>query len=230
VQHFNTAHFGTAPNHVNNFHAGTAFNHGFGTAHGGTVHAGNWGGRNWAWNGGWNRGWNGGWGWNNGWGWNRGWGWWWPLSWLFWNPGLYGYGYPGWWAAYPYYASYYPYADYDYGYAAPPAGYSGDLGYNNAMPVPQVADASAHLQVIVPVPDAVLWFNGYQASMTGLTRLFDTPPLQPGGDYSYSIKAAWSQNGQVMTAERVVRLTPGANVVIDFTQPAPAPPLPTIAH
>jgi len=168
---------------------------------------GGWGGGYTGWNGGWNGGRYGGW--------NR-------LGYFFNYPGLW--GYPGWGLAYPYYDYYYPYADYGYGQdVVPPAGYYGGIAADNAVPVPQVADVSGHVDVVVPDPNAVLWFNGYQTSTTGTTRHFDTPALQPGRDYTYTVKATWLQGGQPTSAERVVHLTAGSRRVVDFTQMLPLP-------
>jgi uncharacterized protein (TIGR03000 family) len=210
VAHNNTIHANTF--HANTFHGTT----------------GAWAGRNFGWNGGWNGGWNRGW---NG-GWNRGW-WGWRNGNNFWGglffgfPGLW--GSPFWGAAYPYYDYYYP--DYGYGYAiAPQAGYFSDFANDNVVPVPQVANLRAHIDVVVPDPNAVLMFNGYQTSSVGPTRQFDTPDLQPGTDYTYTIRAMWFQGGQPMSAERMVRVRAGSQAVVDFTQPPQQEPLPNFVQ
>jgi len=206
----NTAHFNTA-NHVNAIRPGIAANRAF-------VNNGTWSGRN-GWNGGWNRGWNG---WNGGW--NGGWG---HRNFFgfYFNPfGLF--GSPGWFWPYPYSDYGYPYAGvYDYGnYAVPPSGYSSDFAYGPDTAIPQAQSLGGQIDVIVPNANTVIWFNGYQTSTTGLTRHFDTPALQPGQEYSYTVRVAWfAPDGQPMTAERMVRVRAGAQAVVDFTRQEPLP-------
>ena len=153
------------------------------------------------------------------------------------------YGYRG-----PYYGSYYrgyPYVGigigvgayaplYGYGYdpyvapVASSAYYPPLPAVQTAPPVqlPQVAAAqdgpsanSASIRVIVPDPSAVVLFDGNRTGQTGTDRLFHTPPLSSGANNSYRIRAIWRQGGQEVSSERVVSLSPGQNVVIDFTQP-----------
>jgi len=143
----------------------------------------------------------------------------WGNSFFFGNAGL---GYWGWPSAYPYsngyYDAYYPPLGYGDG-VMPPAGYYGGAAVGDLPTMPPAGDVSAHIDVIVPDPDATVWFNGYQTSSRGTTRHFDSPALQPGVDYSYTVRATWNQGGQPMSAEHVVRIGPGARVLVDFTRP-----------
>ncbi len=133
-----------------------------------------------------------------------------------------GYGWGGW------YGGFWPgwYGDYGYGYAP---SYYGDDGYANpgyyspptyAQPMPYAQPTSipaniAEVRVIVPDPQAAVMFDGHATSQTGTDRLFDTPPL--AGTSQYHIRATWMQNGQQMSQERVVSVTPGQMAVVDFT-------------
>jgi uncharacterized protein (TIGR03000 family) len=146
------------------------------------------------------------------------------------NPllGFWGWGWPGYSPYYNgYYDAYYPPFDYGGGYMpiadiyggyGPPADTSGGAAISDAVPIPAAGAAPAQIDVIVPDADATVWFNGFQTTSRGINRQFDTPDLQPGVNYSYTVKAAWTQNGTAMSREYVVRVNPGARVLVDFTQ------------
>jgi uncharacterized protein (TIGR03000 family) len=97
--------------------------------------------------------------------------------------------------------------------------------YYNALPpvVPasQEIDNSAHVEVVVPDANATVWFGGAPTTSRGTFRYFTSPALQPGTAYTYTIKAAWDEGGQTRTAERVVYVTAGSRVEVDFTQEPP---------
>jgi uncharacterized protein (TIGR03000 family) len=83
-------------------------------------------------------------------------------------------------------------------------------------------DGSAPVQVQVQVPaEAKVWFNGSETTLTGPSRLFESPPVAPGGSYTYTIKASWMENGKEMTQTRQLDVRPGQRTRVDFTQPAP---------
>jgi len=155
-------------------------------------------------------------------GWGGGW---WPG---YWGGGLFGgYNY-GPYYDYGYSPSYYDATPYDYygsggigGYVPnysyyPPADYGPT--YN---PPAAVAVNTAHIEVFVPDPNAKLWFDGRLMTTPGLTRDFDTPPLQPGSKYSYTVRASWMQGGQVVTEECVVPLQVGQQLLVDFNHNPP---------
>lgn len=131
-----------------------------------------------------------------------------------------GYGWGGW------YGGYWPgwYGDYGYSYAPD---YYGDGGYYPppyAQPMPYaqgnpIPANVAEVRVIVPDPQATVMFDGNATTQTGTDRLFNTPPL--AGTSQYHIRATWMQNGQPMSQERVVSVTPGHMAVVDFTHSVP---------
>ncbi|HYV36003.1 MAG TPA: TIGR03000 domain-containing protein [Gemmataceae bacterium] len=133
-----------------------------------------------------------------------------------------GLGYwPGFWDN-PYYSFYPPLGLYDYPapYAAMPYLPGYDPGFATQPPV-QSGVSVAQIDVFVPDPNAQVFFDGSQTSSKGSTRYFDSPPLQPGGTYTYTIRAVWNQGGQSMSAESAVTVTAGSQVVLDFTQSPP---------
>jgi uncharacterized protein (TIGR03000 family) len=138
------------------------------------------------------------------------------LSSAFGGPWLYGYWGSPWLYPYAGYSPFgYPYYDYPYFYNDP---YFFGATPQVVLPAAPVGDVAAHLQVILPDPEADVWFSGYKTSSRGTSRTFDSPNLKPGSTYSYTVRASWSQGGQIVSAETAVPVTAGARLVVDFTQ------------
>jgi uncharacterized protein (TIGR03000 family) len=141
-------------------------------------------------------------------------------------PNIYG-GYWGWPYYYPYYYGYsYPYYSYAYSPYAPsynyyvnyPTAYSSPSSWSQT-PVPA---NRAYIQVIVPQPGTEIWFAGQDTITRGTTRMFQSPLLEPGREYHYDVRAAWTEGGQRVVQERRVDVSAGKVATVDFTQPAPA--------
>jgi len=136
------------------------------------------------------------------------------------NPN-YGYGGNAWGPAYganyvgPGYVNngYYP------GVVSSPGYFAANQGTNQSQSFysgpGQQQNNSAVVHVMVP-PDAQVWFDGQETRQRGSERIFFSPPLDQGMNYSYSIKAAWNQNGQQVQQDRTVRVTPGQEVTVNF--------------
>ena len=75
---------------------------------------------------------------------------------------------------------------------------------------------TAQVTVHVPSPNAELWFNGVRVGASGTTRTFTTPPLRPGQDYHYRVRARWMQNSLMVDAFRTVSVAPGQDARVDF--------------
>jgi uncharacterized protein (TIGR03000 family) len=127
----------------------------------------------------------------------------WPgyYAWNWYNPYAYAYTYP--------YATYnYPIYNYSPNYyVAPTPSYVS----------PPMATASAMVEVIVPDPSALVWFDGTLTRQTGTDRIFQTAVLNSTG--IYHIRAAWNVGGQQVSQERTVAVTPNQTAVVDFTRP-----------
>jgi uncharacterized protein (TIGR03000 family) len=78
--------------------------------------------------------------------------------------------------------------------------------------------ATAQITVRVPVFDAEVWFNGEQSTSQGWTRVFKSPPLDPGFKYEFTVRARWQENAQVTTVEQRVRVTAGDQVLVDLKE------------
>jgi uncharacterized protein (TIGR03000 family) len=82
---------------------------------------------------------------------------------------------------------------------------------------PPPARTSAEIQVRVP-DDAELWFNGARTQLTGTTRVFQSPPLEPGARYSYDVKARWTEGGKAVERTLRVPVAAGSRREVDFTK------------
>jgi len=154
----------------------------------------------------------------------------------------YGYSYPYGYTRYysPSYGSYYnpgysyytPSYDYsytpgytysytpEYTYSATPAGYSSNgstQAYQPSNPPANSTDNTVHFQVNVPSPDAEIWVEGSPTQQRGMSREFQSPPLTPGRDYTYHIRARWMENGQMRDQTRVLKVHAGEWETVNFT-------------
>jgi uncharacterized protein (TIGR03000 family) len=64
-------------------------------------------------------------------------------------------------------------------------------------------------------PDAQLWIEGQPTQMMGPERTFMSPPLQQG-EYRYTLKAAWNENGRQVTKEKHLKVSPGHDFNVSF--------------
>lgn len=81
----------------------------------------------------------------------------------------------------------------------------------------QIQD-QARLRILLPMEDAQVWLDGALMQQGGLMRVFETPPLE-AGNYSYTVRARWRENGREQDETRTVHFHPGDSVTVDFRQP-----------
>jgi uncharacterized protein (TIGR03000 family) len=76
--------------------------------------------------------------------------------------------------------------------------------------------------------DAEVWFEGHKTAQKGPVRFFESPPVTPGIEYVYHIRARWKENGQDVDEVREATVYAGSKVGIDFTkrqrEKVPPPP------
>jgi len=75
------------------------------------------------------------------------------------------------------------------------------------------------IRVLLPSPDARLWFEDLLMRSPGTERSFRSPALQPGKRYTYRVTASWRENGQVINHETHIAFSAGEDVLIDFRRP-----------
>jgi uncharacterized protein (TIGR03000 family) len=165
------------------------------------------------------RDWDGGWG-GPGWGWGDSW-WWDP-----WYPDGYGYGnYPGGYASFYGVPATYP--EGPYAGEVPRADSPTQDNQRRGQPLPSVNENAVLIAVRVPA-NAEIWFDGSKTSQTGQVRLFTTPPLEPGHEYSYEVHARWNESGHDVDRTRKVTVHAGDRIGLNFLMPlggtaAPSP-------
>jgi uncharacterized protein (TIGR03000 family) len=106
-----------------------------------------------------------------------------------------------------------------FGLQQPPVdpGLKVDPGYQtNLGPQPRVA-LTASVQIYVPSPSAELWFNGVKTTTQGLKREFVTPELTPGQNFTYDIRAKWTENGKEYDITRTFSVQAGGQLSFNFT-------------
>lgn len=130
--------------------------------------------------------------------------------------GYYGYGYP----SYGYYGYDYPVYSENYVQTAPPVDVYGQSYYPPAA-MDMALSTAARLDIVVP-PGADLWLEG--AKMTGQAnasvRHFTSPPLDVNREYTYDVRARWTENGQAVERTQSVDVRAGQQSVVNLTQPA----------
>lgn len=107
---------------------------------------------------------------------------------------------------------YYDSNGYDSGYD--PAYYS----QSDTIPQPQpmaLTDSDVLFSVLVPA-NATVWFNGDKTTQTGQARDFHSADLTPGQNYTYTIRAQWMENGQMVDRTKKVRVTGGERRTVNF--------------
>lgn len=92
---------------------------------------------------------------------------------------------------------------------------------------PAMVQQPVTMTVIVPTANAQVWFGDTATTLQGTERVFHSPPLVPGNNYTYTIKAQWMENGQPVGQERQVNVQAGQRITINFrdnsSENAPAP-------
>jgi len=84
------------------------------------------------------------------------------------------------------------------------------------------ADQVVRVQVRLPAADAKVWFENQQTKQNGMARDFESPPLESGYTYRYTIRARWQENGRTMEQTRSLKVRAGETKLVDFTQAAVA--------
>ena len=94
-------------------------------------------------------------------------------------------------------------------YQAPVAVATYSRSAQSTLIVPPAAPSDrAVLSVQVPA-DATVWVQGAATKQTGTTREFISPPLDPGRDYTYTVKAQWKSGDQNVEQTQTVTVRAG---------------------
>jgi uncharacterized protein (TIGR03000 family) len=74
---------------------------------------------------------------------------------------------------------------------------------------------SALIRVLLPRGDAEVWFDGAPTQQRGMDRMFASPALE-AGNYRYTIKGRWTEEGRTVNRERTVEVRPGQPLTVDL--------------
>jgi uncharacterized protein (TIGR03000 family) len=84
---------------------------------------------------------------------------------------------------------------------------------------PPAGQKPVYLRVLLPQDDAKLTIEDRPTAQTGETRLFVSPPLQPGRKFYYRLVAVWQPNNYTtITRTRDVTVLGGQDVEVDFRE------------
>lgn len=148
-----------------------------------------------------------------------------------WGSGCYGWGgYGGWggWGGRGYGYGYGGWGGRRFVYAPTPVYGTPVVAYGTAINGRRVATTSGYTpsangdvpaRLIVHLPaDATLTINGTPTRSTSDTRTFETPPLEPGKTYHYTLRATINRNGEKENASQdaVVRAGKPTEVYMEF--------------
>jgi uncharacterized protein (TIGR03000 family) len=86
----------------------------------------------------------------------------------------------------------------------------------------ETEQAAAHVTVTLPA-DAVLYVQDVPCPLSSSTRTFDTPELQAGQTYYYTVRAEVVRDGQKRAQTRTVSIEAGQPVQVDFGDLTTAP-------
>jgi uncharacterized protein (TIGR03000 family) len=78
-----------------------------------------------------------------------------------------------------------------------------------------VGENVAYVNVGVPA-GADLWFQGVLTPLTGNSRDFITPPIQPDRQYTYEIHARWVEGGREVEQTKSVMFRAGDRLTVNF--------------
>jgi uncharacterized protein (TIGR03000 family) len=93
--------------------------------------------------------------------------------------------------------------------------------YRSAVAPPNAPEEQvAYVHVRVSPPHAEISFEGSKTAQIGSSRLYVSPPLTQGENYTYDIKVSWNENGRVITQARKVAVRAGDRLSVVFRAPA----------
>jgi uncharacterized protein (TIGR03000 family) len=79
------------------------------------------------------------------------------------------------------------------------------------------AKQPAGLRVLMPVPGATLTIDGAETRQAGAVRVFESPPIDPAKEYTYTVVATWMPNNYTTVIRtRVVPVSAGKTTEVDL--------------
>jgi uncharacterized protein (TIGR03000 family) len=111
-----------------------------------------------------------------------------------------------------------------YTYGDPVGPYYNQPSYYGTAPASGTAgqpatQGGAGFVVRLPDPNAEVWFGDHKTQQRGTLRRFESGALEPGGPYTFHVKARCMQDGRPVEQTRDVQAQAGQTVTVDFTAP-----------
>jgi uncharacterized protein (TIGR03000 family) len=95
--------------------------------------------------------------------------------------------------------------------------------YSTAVPPASAPEEQvAYLHIRVMPPHAEISIEGSKTAQIGSSRLYVSPPLNQGENYTYTIHVSWKENGREVTRDRKVPVRAGDRLSIVFREPQAA--------
>jgi uncharacterized protein (TIGR03000 family) len=99
----------------------------------------------------------------------------------------------------------------------PPAPIASPANYQSFYPSDgPSSDRAALINVSVP-PGAEILFGDNKMTLSGPRRQFVSPPITPGSDYAYVVRATWTETGKDVSQSRRVVIHAGDVVNVTFS-------------
>jgi uncharacterized protein (TIGR03000 family) len=94
--------------------------------------------------------------------------------------------------------------------------------YSNAMPPADAPEEQvAYLHIRVVPAHAAISIEGSKTASIGSSRLYVSPPLNQGENFTYTIHVSWKENGKEVTQDRKVPVRAGDRLSIVFREQQP---------
>jgi uncharacterized protein (TIGR03000 family) len=122
---------------------------------------------------------------------------------------------------------YYTYSQPNYIYSEPyntTEGYSDQYSdgpaYASQGQGQRLRDDEVMIRVLAPNANAQIMFNHHATKQTGMERVFVTTLPERNKDFTYTVRATWTEDGREMKRERKVKVRAGQPVTVDLRKDA----------
>jgi uncharacterized protein (TIGR03000 family) len=93
----------------------------------------------------------------------------------------------------------------------------------SADPLPAPKENRAVIHILLPSTANNIWVDGVKMPTRSTdARVFISPPIEPGHDYTYTVRADWPSGLNMVSQERTVVVRANGTSTVDFNQPASA--------
>jgi uncharacterized protein (TIGR03000 family) len=96
--------------------------------------------------------------------------------------------------------------------------YTASAAEEQELAADQNGSRPARVRVMVPNNQVYLWFNGQMTTQGGRDRTFVTPALEPGSEYTYTVRGYWASEEGDRSWEKEVTVQPGQETVVRFPE------------